>query len=67
MNDLGTAITQFIIAAFIAGVLVVALIWGGFKLFGSNEIKSHKKLSPIRYELTVKNNKVDTIWVYKKP
>jgi hypothetical protein len=36
-------------------------------LLSSNEIKVNHKLQPIRYELTVKNNKIDTVWVYVKP
>ena len=67
MNHLGTAFNQLIVTAFIAGIVVIGIIWGAFELSNAREIKSHKKLSPIRYELTVKNNKVDTIWVYKKP
>lgn len=52
-------------------LLVLCVLFGGYGIYSTikthrnKEIRSNKRLSP-KVELTVKNNKIDTIFVYKK-
>lgn len=48
------------------GVVIVGGIWLGVTLFTSSDIESDKPIVPEK-RLVIKNNKVDTIYVYKKP
>ena len=59
MNDLGSAIVTLVVL----GMLLVFTIWLGVWMFTDNVIRSQKPIKPT-IELTVNNNKVDTIYVY---
>jgi hypothetical protein len=59
--------TPVVIFLLFLGGFIVGAVWLCMHLLSSNEIKVNHKLQPIRYELTVKNNKIDTVWVYVKP
>ena len=47
--------------------LSILVAWGMLRLFGKGEMESSVRLRPIRYELVVNDNKVDTVFIYKKP
>jgi len=62
------SIGRLISAIVLITMLIIFIVEGIVFLFThTNEIRSKKKLEPIRYEVTVQNNKIDTIWIYKKP
>lgn len=53
-----------IIGLFLA---ICVIIYGGYKFWHRNDptiIESKTKINPT-YKLTIEDNKVDTIWVYK--
>lgn len=54
----------------IIGLLIGLLIWGSWELvdwlFIDDAIKTSKPIIP-ELEITVKNNKIDTLYVYRKP
>jgi hypothetical protein len=51
-----------------AGMLIVGLLWGAWAcvdyFFISEDIISEKRIEPT-IKLTIKNNKVDTLYIYK--
>ena len=56
------------IACGIIGAIVVALCWGVVtSIFHRTEFKTSEKLKPVRTQLTIVDNKVDTIYIYKIP
>ena len=63
-NDLGAALWTF----FMCGILLILAIWGIYELvdyyFIDTVIKVQKPLIP-EIELVVKNNIVDTLYVYR--
>ena len=59
MNDLG----QAVIGLVILGMLFVFTIWFGVWLFTDKVVKSRFPIRPT-IELTVNNNKIDTVYVY---
>lgn len=47
-------------------IIICGFIWLGIWLFSSDEIKVKEPLKPIRVELVIeKNNKIDSVYVYK--
>lgn len=61
MNDIGSAIVTLVVL----GMLFFLSIWFGVWLFTDEEIKSEYLIKP-KIELIVKNNKIDTIYIYTK-
>ena len=58
---------ELITWCFICGMIAVCCIWGISFFSGSHELKSKYKLEPIRYEITITGDKVDTLFIYRKP
>ena len=55
------------IVCFIAGLLVFGSIHYARKyVFHSDDIESSKPIIPIK-KLVIENNKVDTVYIYRKP
>jgi hypothetical protein len=58
------------IAAVFLCIISVAVLWGGWELidwfFIDDAIRTSQPITPV-IELTVKDNVVDTIYVYQKP
>lgn len=52
------------ITLFFTGAALVGLVWF-ISASSGREIRSRKKIVPT-YQLVVENNKVDTIWIYKR-
>jgi hypothetical protein len=50
----------------IAGLGIMGILWVIFSLFSSSDIVTDKPLTP-ELKLTVENNKIDTLYIYKKP
>lgn len=51
----------------IVGIIVTLGINKGIRILShSDDIESHKPIIPIK-KLVVKNNKVDTLYIYQKP
>lgn len=48
----------------VIGYIVVFFIGNAITKNRSREFKTTNKLEPIRYELTVKDNKIDTVFIY---
>lgn len=62
----GGNIADGLLEGFIILIVTAAIIGGGAVwMFTSDEIVSEKVLTP-QIKLVVKNNKVDTLYVYKK-
>jgi len=63
-DGIGTAIAILVV---FAGLAVAGLMTAGYFLFrGDGSIKSDRPIKPA-IELVIKDNKVDTIYVYRKP
>ncbi len=60
-----------IVGSAIIGAIILASIFGIWKLvdwlFIDDAIKVNEPLKPIRIELVVENNKIDTLYVYELP
>ena len=54
------------VGIFILGALVVGLSWGAIEIFSDDSIRSDQPITP-RLELVVKDNVVDTVYVYERP
>ncbi len=50
----------------VIGVVIVGILWVIFSLFSSSDIVTDKPLTP-ELKITVENNKIDTLYIYKKP
>ncbi|MGN6491053.1 MAG: hypothetical protein ACTHLE_03575 [Agriterribacter sp.] len=62
-SDAFEAIGCFFISLIIA---VLALtVWAGYTIFTPTKIKSKRRIQPT-IELVLKDNKVDTLFIYKK-
>jgi len=48
----------------IIGLIVCGIIWLLMVIFSDNEIKLETKMKYDRIELTIKDNKIDTLYVY---
>jgi len=48
----------------IIGLIVCGIIWLLMVIFSDNEIKLETKMKYDRIELTIKENKIDTLYVY---
>ena len=60
----GAEIVRGLIVLFIIGILSgYGLNW----LFSSDEIVVKERLEPVRVELIIEDNKVDTVYIYKIP
>lgn len=67
MEGIGQGIASMFIAVGVFCSVVVAIIMGTIWFFvSSDEIKSEKRIEP-KIELIIKNNKVDTLFIYKEP
>jgi hypothetical protein len=68
MDGIGNALGQMfgclIIIIVVLGIAVLG--FGGYTVFKDDAIKSDHPIKP-QIELVVKNNKVDTLYVYRKP
>lgn len=58
--------TPVFIFLIVVGMAIVGLIWAIASFFTSDDIRSDKPIKP-RIELVIKDNTVDTIYVYKRP
>jgi hypothetical protein len=47
-------------------IIVAILMFLGGLFFGKRDIKSEKPIKP-KIELVIKNNKVDTVYIYERP
>jgi hypothetical protein len=66
MDGIGSGLADAFIGLALIGLLVGGIIVGGaWWFFSSDEIKSDKLLKP-EIQLVIEDNKVDTIYVYKK-
>lgn len=67
MEGIGKGFGTFIVIVIIAALLIGSCTTGGIAwLASSGEIRSTDKITP-DFELVVKGNTVDTVWVYKSP
>jgi hypothetical protein len=68
MDGIGNALGQMFgcLIAIIAVLAVGFIGFTGYYFFKDDSIKSEKPIKP-KIELVVKNNKVDTLYVYRKP
>ena len=64
INAIAGALVFFGITCIAIGLCIIGSIWF---LTSSNEIRSNTIMKPIRKELLIKNNIVDTVYIYKKP
>jgi hypothetical protein len=68
MDAISKGLNEILIFLFMAGLLIGLAMWGIFaaidKQLSSNDIKVSEPLIP-KIELVIKNNKVDTLYVYK--
>ena len=71
MDGLGNAFASFFTGIIITAVVCFILAVAGLGYFGYNvffkekEVITDKKLVP-EMKLIIKNNKVDTLWIYKQ-
>jgi hypothetical protein len=67
MDGIGQGIGQAFFAVGIFCAVLAAIIMGAIWFFvSSDEIKSEKRIEP-KIELIIKDNKVDTLFIYKEP
>ena len=68
MDTISKGLNELLIFLFIAGILIGLSFWGIFSFldhqFSDKNLKVSKPLIP-KIELVIKNNKVDTLYVYK--
>ena len=62
-------IRPIILLCVIAGAIIIGLVWGATALFSgkSRHVIESKTLITPEIKLTVSDNKVDTIYVYRQP
>ena len=63
--NIGAMILTLLSMAIGGTLIVVGIIWGIIHFTSSNEIKVSKPLKPIRVELVIVKNKVDSLYVYE--
>jgi len=68
--DLAKGLNQLIaivaIVCFLGGVFIIYFTDMALGYYGYNDIQSSKPIIPIK-KLVINNNKVDTLYIYKKP
>ena len=65
-KGLGQLIIVLAIVCFLGGVFIVYFSDMALGYYGFNDLESSKPIIPIK-KLVVNNNKVDTLYIYKKP
>lgn len=67
MSDYGVDLRPlFIVALFVIAALLIGTLWGGYVIFKPKSITSNHRIEP-ELKLTIKHNKVDTLFIYKEP
>ena len=60
------AMGNAVMSGWIVGVAVIAIAWGLVELNRDNSIRSNAPITP-QIELTVKDNVIDTVYIYEAP
>jgi len=65
-KGLKEAIVIVAIVCFLGGMAIIYITDMALGYYGYNDLESSKQIIPIK-KLVINNNKVDTIYIYKKP